>query len=299
MTDPPTLAALIRAAAGHMDDAGLFFGHGTDNAIDEACWAASFLFDLPPDFGDEALMRTVGHAARERFDGLIERRIATRKPLAYLIGRAWFAGLEFEISEDVLVPRSPLAEAIAEGFAPWVDIEKAGRLLDVGTGSGCIAVAAAVHWPQLQVDAVDISPQAVALARRNAERHGVADRVEVLESDLFDAVQERQYDVIVANLPYVPTASMAGLPAEYRHEPALGLEAGEDGLDLVRPLLAQAMGFLHDGGVAFVEVGEAAGALDEYLAAAGCPCIWLEFARGGEGVALIEKSDLAAARWGG
>src|SRR5699024_3564175 len=152
----PTIEPLIRAAAARMEAAGLFFGHGTDNALDEACWAASWAFGLPPDFGDDALNMEGSPAQRERFDALIAERIATRKPLAYLIGEAWFAGLKFLVDENALVPRSPLAELIVDGFAPWVDPERLRRVVDVGTGSGCLAIATAVYWPKVTVDAVDV-----------------------------------------------------------------------------------------------------------------------------------------------
>lgn len=286
------LETLIRSAAARMESAGIFFGHGTDNAIDEACWAASHAFGLPPDFGDEDLLKEVTDDERARFEALIAERIATRKPLAYLIGEAWFAGLPFEVDENVLVPRSPLAELIVEGFAPWVDPARVRRVLDVGTGSGCLAIATALHLPDAMVDAVDISPEALALARRNARRHGVSDRVEVIESDLLNALKGRRYDVILANPPYVPTASMAGLPAEYRWEPALGLEAGKDGLDLVRRLLDTAAGHLQADGILILEVGEAAESLEALLPDRGIEFTWLEFEHGGDGVALIEATQL-------
>jgi ribosomal protein L3 glutamine methyltransferase len=292
--DPKTLEALIRQAAARMDAAGLFFGHGTDNALDEACWMASSVFGLPPDFDDAAVARTATEDERQRFETLLADRIQTRRPLAYLLGQAWFAGLPFTVNENVLVPRSPLAELIVEGFAPWVEPERLERVVDVGTGSGCLAVATAYYWPDVKVDAVDISPDALALARRNAERHGVADRVEVIESDLLDALEGRRYDVILANPPYVPTASMETLPREYRWEPRLGLEAGEDGLDLVRRLLDTAADHLEDDGVMIVEVGEAAEALEQLLLERGIEFTWLAFEHGGDGVALIEREALAA-----
>ncbi|MDZ7790525.1 MAG: 50S ribosomal protein L3 N(5)-glutamine methyltransferase [Xanthomonadales bacterium] len=289
---PTTIEALIRAAAERMASAGLFFGHGTDNAIDEACWMASSVFGLPPDFDDSVLLRMATAEERRRFEVLLDDRIHTRQPLAYLLGQAWFAGLAFTVNENVLVPRSPLAELIVEGFAPWVDSGRLARVVDVGTGSGCLAIATAVYWPDVTVDAVDISPEALLLAQRNAEYHGVADRVEVIESDLLDALEDRRYDVILANPPYVPTASMAELPAEYRWEPALGLEAGEDGLDLVRRLLDTAADHLEKDGVLIVEVGEAAEALEQLLLDRGIEFTWLEFEHGGDGVALIERQAL-------
>ncbi len=275
-----------------MDAAGLFFGHGTDNAFDEACWMASSVFGLAPDFDAAAAARVATAQEQERFEALLNERIETRRPLAYLLGQAWFAGLAFTVDENVLVPRSPLAELIVEGFAPWIEPGQLRRVVDVGTGSGCLAIATAYYWPEVEVDAVDISPGALALARRNAERHGVADRVAVIESDLLDGVAGRRYDLILANPPYVPTASMAALPAEYRWEPALGLEAGEDGLDLVRRLLDTAGNHLEDDGVLIVEVGEAAEALEKLLLERRIEFTWLAFEHGGDGVALIERAAL-------
>jgi len=290
---PIPLKTLIHQAAARMDAAGVFFGHGTDNALDEACWMASSVFGLPPDFDESALSKVVTEEERQRFETLLADRIHTRRPLAYLLGQAWFAGLAFTVNETVLVPRSPLAELIVEGFAPWVEPGRLRRVLDVGTGSGCLAIATAVYWPEVKVDAVDISPDALALAQRNAEYHGVADRVEVIQSDLLDALEGRRYDVILANPPYVPTASMAELPEEYRWEPALGLEAGKDGLDLVRRLIDTAAEHLEHDGVMIVEVGEAAEALEELLLEREIEFTWLEFEHGGDGVALIDRRALA------
>lgn len=294
--DPKSIETLIRDAAARMESAGLFFGHGTDNALDEACWMASSVFGLAPDFDEAAAARAASAQEQERFEALLADRIATRRPLAYLLGEAWFAGLAFAVDENVLVPRSPLAELIVEGFAPWIAPGRFRRAVDVGTGSGCLAIATAVYWPEVKVDAVDISPGALALARRNAERHAVADRVEVIESDLLEALEGRRYDVILANPPYVPTASMAELPDEYRWEPALGLEAGEDGLDLVRRLLDTASAHLENDGVLIVEVGEAADGLERLLLERRIEFTWLEFEHGGDGVALIEAQALGGGR---
>jgi ribosomal protein L3 glutamine methyltransferase len=281
------LLDLIKHHAAEMEAAGLYFGHGTDNAFDEACWMASAVLGLPPDFDESLFAREVLPAEENRLRDLVAERIATRKPLAYLLGEAWFCGMSFEVNEHVLVPRSPLAELIVDGFAPWIEPGNLTRVVDVGTGSGCLGVAVAKYWPDVQVDAVDISPEALKLARRNAERHGVADRVDCIESDLLGGLGERRYDVILANPPYVPTASMADLPEEYRHEPALGLEAGEDGLDLVRRLLDQAPDHLAPGGILVCEVGEAADAAERLLVDRGMAAIWLEFEHGGEGVFLV------------
>lgn len=287
MSDP-RLEVLVRSAAERMESAGLHFGHGTDNALDEACWLASHVLELPPDFGPEAFSRPVPEAARQRFEALLEARVQTRKPLAYLLGEAWFAGLKFRVSDDVLVPRSPLAELIVEGFEPWLEDRHLHRAVDVGTGSGCLAIALAHHHPRLRVDAVDVSEAALALAAENARRHGVDDRVRLIRSDLLSGLLDQRYDLILANPPYVPESSMARLPREYRWEPALGLVAGADGLDLVRRLVVQAAECLTAHGILVCEVGEAAPALDEWLSDE--PVTWLEFAHGGEGVFLLDQS---------
>ena len=281
------LATLVRAAAVRMEAAGLYFGHGTDNALDEACWMAAYTLELDPDFAPETFDRAVSREQHQRFECLLEQRITSRKPLAYLIDEAWFAGLRFRVSEQVLVPRSPLAELIVEGFEPWLPAERLRRAVDVGTGSGCIAIALASYHPRVEVDAVDISPAALALAEANIQAHDLAQRVRTVHSDLLQAVSDQRYDLILANPPYVPEASMEDLPAEYRWEPALGLVAGADGLDLVRRLIVQAADCLEDHGVLICEVGEAAEALDQWLADE--PVTWLEFAHGGDGVFLLDR----------
>ncbi len=289
-----TLEEFIRDAADQMDSARLHFGHGTDNALDEACWLASAALGLAPDFGPEAFAAELDAGQLTRCRRLLQQRIDSRQPLAYLVGEAWLAGLRFEVNESVLVPRSPLAELIVDGFEPWLAAGQLKRAVDVGTGSGCLAIALAVHWPELQVDAVDISPAALALARTNAQRHEVGDRVRCLQSDLLATVADQRYDLILANPPYVPEAAMAGLPPEYGHEPRLGLAAGDDGLDLVRRLLIDAPACLNAHGILICEVGEAAEAL-EALIGEVCELVWIEFAHGGDGVFLLDRAACEAA----
>ena len=289
-----TLEEQIRLAAQRMDQAGLYFGHGTDNAIDEACWLASAALGLPPDFDGEAFALQLKPDDQARIEALLEQRIQTRQPLAYLLGRAWLAGLEFEVSPDVLVPRSPIAELILDGFEPWLGGDDLKRAVDVGTGSGCLAIALASHWPAVEVDALDISDAALALARRNVARHGLEARVRCRKSDLLAEAPGPIYDLILANPPYVPTGSMSHLPAEFLHEPRLGLEAGADGLDLVRRLLVQAPRYLSEQGILVCEVGEAAEALDALLAE-HLDLVWLEFAHGGDGVFLLDRPAAEAA----
>jgi len=283
-----TFEQIIRQAAADMDAAGLFFGHGTDNALDESCWLASAALGMAPDFDPGELDRELGVEEQGRITELLDQRIKTRKPLAYLLGEAWLAGLKFEVNEDVLVPRSPLAELIVDGFEPWLTKETLHTAVDVGTGSGCLAIALARHWPEVRVDALDISPAALRLAERNVRAHGVSDRVVCLHSDLLSAVSGRKYDLILANPPYVPTASMSELPAEFGHEPVLGLEAGADGLDLVRRLLASAPNHLTDHGILICEVGEVAAAMQALLGDE-LELVWLEFVHGGDGVFLLDR----------
>ncbi len=278
-----------------MEEAGVSFGHGTDNAVDEACWLASAVLAWPPDFDAGLFSYLLDADELDRLDRLLAQRIETRRPLAYLIGEAWLAGLSFEVNDQVLVPRSPLAELILDGFEPWLSEHRLQRAVDVGTGSGCLAIALAHHHPGVRVDALDVSSAALALARRNVARHDLGDRVEVIESDLLAAVQGRRYDLILSNPPYVPSASMTGLPREFDHEPRLGLEAGVDGLDCVRHLLKQAPAHLHEHGILVCEVGEAAQALEDLLAPEVEP-IWLEFAHGGDGVFLLDHAACRAAQ---
>lgn len=291
-TAAETLGEWVDAAAARMAEADLFFGHGTAEARDEACWIASGALGMAPDFPARRFADALSSEQRRRLDRVLDQRIATRKPLAYLLGEAWFAGLCFRCDQRSLVPRSPLAEPIVDGLSPWLALDRSLAVLDVGTGSGCIACALAHHWPSLRVDAADVSADAVALARDNVARLGLDDRVRVFRSDVYDALPEARYDLIVSNPPYVPDASMAALPAEYRHEPALGLRAGRDGLDVVRRLLAGAPDRLAPGGYLLMEVGEAQPQTEALLGTVDAT--WLEFARGGDGVVLLDRDACTA-----
>jgi len=291
--DSSTLLQWAQQAAEAMQRADLFFGHGTATAFDEACWMLSHALDLSPDFDAAMLAGTLEPAQAERLDRLLHRRIETRRPLAYLIGEAWFAGLCFRVDENTLVPRSPLAELAVGGLLPWLDLARPLRVLEVGTGSGCIAAALAWHWPELRVDATDISPAALAVAEQNVARLGLAERVRLIESDVYAGLDSEDeaappYDLIVSNPPYVSEASMAVLPEEYRHEPALALRAGEDGLDIVRRLLTGAPDYLNPAGFLLLEVGEAQPATKALLG--DTEAIWLEFEHGGEGVVLLDRA---------
>jgi len=277
--------AWLAAVAEYFDAHGLVFGHGTDNASDEAFWLLRHLqgwaevdWRAPPPL--ELLPRALGVA---------EQRVAQRKPLAYLLGEAWFAGLRFVVDERVLVPRSPLAEVIERGFAPWCTLRMGDRVLDVGTGSGCIAIAVAHHCPEVVVAATDVSRDALAVAAHNIELHGVTQRVTLFEADLFPAGEQR-YRIIVANPPYVPEPEAAALPPEYRHEPAIALASGPTGFDAALRILSGAAERLTADGVLFLEVGAGA---DAFAAVhARLPLVAIELTRGGDGVFVVTAAEI-------
>lgn len=285
-----TARDFIQWGASRFDTAGLVFGHGTDNALDEAAALVMHVLSPGQAFTEALLERVLTASERARLVQLIESRIETRKPVAYLIHEAWFAGLPFYIDERVLVPRSPIAELIADRFMPWIAPQQVSAVLDLCTGSGCIGIACACAFPEARVDAVDISPAALAVAQRNVGRHGLGERVRLLESDLFAGLAEERYDVIVSNPPYVPEQEMMTLPREFRHEPALGLVAGTDGMDIVARILRDAADHLTASGILIVEVGYSQPALESRYPEV--PFLWLEFEHGGDGVFLLEQRQL-------
>lgn len=285
-----TVADFIRLGTVQLDEAGVHFGHGTDNALDEA---ACLVFDglglAHEDAGKLADME-LDPAQREKVCALFERRVVERKPAAYLTGKAWFCGLPFKVDERALVPRSPIAELIEAGFQPWIAPGHAGSLLDLGTGSGCIAIASAMALPEARVSASDVSADALDLAQENAAFHGLSERIEFIHSDLFAGLPGRTWDIIVSNPPYVAEQDVRALPAEYRHEPGIGLAAGSSGLDIVDRILAQAAAMLNPDGALFVEVGESRARLEQKYP--DWPFTWLEFSRGGEGVFLLYREQI-------
>jgi ribosomal protein L3 glutamine methyltransferase len=292
-TAAETVGAAIDRVARALKSARVHFGHGTDNARDEAAELVFYAAGLEHDLGTAAYPATLSARRAARIDELLERRIALRIPLAYLTHRSFFAGLELYVDERVLVPRSPIAELILHRFQPWAAARGVRRILDVGTGSGAIALACAVAFPKARVDAVDVSVPALQVARRNVRRLGLQKRVRVLQSDYFDAVEGRRYDIIVSNPPYVGRAEMRKLPREYRHEPRLGLASGADGLDSVRAIFAAARRHLGRDGILVVEVGNTEDTL--VRAFPRLPFVWPQIAMGGGGVFLLRAGDLDGA----
>jgi ribosomal protein L3 glutamine methyltransferase len=281
---------LIRRGAELFEAAGLVYGHGTDNALDES--AVLVLHALGIDYGrpDAVLDEALATDDCTRAAQLLALRISSRKPAAYLIHEAWFAGMPFYVDERVLVPRSPIAELVEAQFAPWVRPAEVQQVLDLCTGSGCIGIACAHYFPAARVTLADLSADALDVARINIGRHGLDERVTALQSDVFDALEGYCFDIIVSNPPYVPQPDMQGLGAEYQHEPALGLVAGIDGLDIVLRILRDAARHLNEHGILVVEVGCSQDLLVERFPEV--PFVWLEFEFGGEGVFLLDRAAL-------
>jgi ribosomal protein L3 glutamine methyltransferase len=285
-------AAILRCARA-LRAARVYFGHGTGNARDEAAELVFFVAGLAHDLGASAYPLELRPRQVSRIDQLLHRRIAERIPLPYLTHRAFFAGLDLYVDERVLVPRSPIAELVINRFAPWIHARRVRRILDIGTGSGAIALACARAFPRARVDAADISAAALQVCRRNVRRLGLSRRVTAIRSDHFDGVAGRRYDIIVSNPPYVGRGEMRALPPEYRHEPRLGLASGADGLDSVRAIFAEARSHLEDDGILVVEVGNTETALLKRFPR--LPFVWPRIAMGGGGVFLLNARDLDAA----
>lgn len=286
-----TLRDILRWGFTQFQRAALFYGHGTDNAWDEIIYLALAVLKLGSELNPLWLDAHLTIEERTQLLHTISQRINKRVPTAYLVHESWFAGLPFYVDSRVLIPRSPMAELIEQQFSPWVDPDKVESILDLGTGSACIAIACAYAFPDAKIDAVDYSEEALAVASINVKRHQLSEQVELIQSDAFENLKGRRYDIIISNPPYVDADDFAQLPPEYRHEPAMALAAGSDGLDIVVRLLAQAKQHLQKGGVLIVEVGNSKAALIQRFP--HLPFVWLAFERGDAEVFLLTQEQLA------
>jgi ribosomal protein L3 glutamine methyltransferase len=285
-----TLLDFMRWGASRFIQAELTFGHGMSSAFDEAVYLVLRALHLPVDTPDVYWSGKLTSSEKEQVVDYLNQRIQERKPAAYITNEGWFAGLPFYINEHVLVPRSPIAELVETHFSPWVDPDNVFNVLDLCTGSGCIGIACAYAFPNADVDLSDISKEAIEVAGINIQRHGVGDHVVAVQSDVFAELQGRRYDIIVSNPPYVDLEDMQALTDEFKHEPTLGLESGDDGLDLTRRILSEATQFLNPEGILVVEVGNSQYALQE--AFPHVPFHWISFERGGDGVFLLTAEQV-------
>ena len=293
-----TLRDWLRHAVSRFSEAGLFFGHGCDNAFDEAVWLILHTLHLPPNvIGerlDSFLDARLTRAERVAVNSILELRVVSRQPSAYLTHEAWLGEFRFYVDERVIVPRSYFAELLAEGFSPWIDdVEEVRTALDLCTGSGCLAILMAHAFPHARIDAVDLSADALTVAERNVADYALEERVSLIESDLFAGLQGRRYDLILSNPPYVTAEAMRELPQEYRHEPQLALAAGEDGLDIVRLILARARAHLEPHGLLAVEVGHNRDIVEQ--AFPHLPFTWIDTASAEGKIFMLQAEQLPQA----
>lgn len=286
-----TIRDLLRFAVSQFNKAGLHFGHGSATAYDEAAYLILKTLYLPLDQLDPFLDARVTEAECKQVLEIIERRVKDRIPAAYLTHEAWLGEFSFYVDERVIIPRSFIAELLQTQLSPWImDPDRITTVLDLCTGSGCLAILLAHAFENAYIDAADISPQALAVAHKNVQDYGLQERIGLIESDLFSALQGKRYDLIISNPPYVNAESMAQLPQEYRHEPDNALASGEDGLDATRQILRQAARHLTDDGILVVEIGHNRDALEQ--AFPRLPFTWLETSAGDGFVFLLQKDQL-------
>lgn len=287
---PKTVGEALEYCAARLEASDVFYGHGTDNPWDEAVQLVLGVADLPVNSDEGVMPHPLDDGALSRLQAMLRRRIEDHVPLPYLLGRAWFAGLEFLCDERAIIPRSPIAELILHEFQPWYRGPSPRRVLDLCCGGGCIGLAAAYYYPELEVDLVDLDENALALATENTTRLGLEGRTSILRSDLFTDLKPQRYDLILSNPPYVNRGDLVSMPDEYHHEPALALGSGPDGLALTRIILQQAADFLSESGLLIVEVGNSWVDLEALYPA--IPFTWLDFENGGHGVFAITAKEL-------
>lgn len=289
-----TIRDLVRWGVSQFNKEGLCFAHGMPNALDEAVYLCLTTLHLPPDLSHDYFDCRLTHNEKRSVLENYRERIQKRMPAAYITNEVWFAGLSFYVDSRVLIPRSPIAELVEQQFSPWIDINRVERVLDLCTGSGCIAIACAYAFERARIVGSDVSKDALDVAAINRDNHGLEDRVELIQSDLFDNIPAQKFDIIVANPPYVSSQEMAQLDREFSFEPHDGLAAGDTGMDVVVPLLKNVGSYMADHGILVVEVGYSAPALVQMLP--DIPFTWLEFAHGGEGVFLLTAEQLRASQ---
>lgn len=285
-----TLNDLLHTCVALFEKAHLFYGHGTDNPWDDAVALVLPTLGISMDADDSVLSRLITNSEKERLYPLLKKRIEERVPVPYLTHEAWFMGCPFYVDERVLIPRSPFAEIIGNQFTPWIKAEEVKSILEIGTGSGCMAIACALVFPQAQVDGVDIDKEALAVAQKNVTAYGLENRVHLFQGDLYSPVANKRYDIIMSNPPYVDPLVMRDLPLEYSHEPSHALESGEAGLYHAMGLLRQAGQHLKDEGIFILEVGESQESLEQ--AYPHVPFLWLECSQGGEGLLLLTAEQV-------
>ena len=287
-----TLTDFMRWGASRFVEDKLSYSHGLSSPLDEAVYLVLRSLNLPVDTPEVYWRSKLTNSEKVRVINTLVKRIEKRIPAAYIIQEGWFAGLQFYVDERVLVPRSPIAELVESQFIPWVNPDEVESVLDLCTGSGCIGIACAYAFPMADIDLDDISPDALDVANINIEKHDAVQRVSVHESDLFSALKERKYDIIVSNPPYVDSDDISSMSDEFHHEPELGLSSGEDGLECTREILRQAADHLNDNGILVLEVGNSQFALAEEFPQ--LPFEWVDFERGGDGVFVLSKEQLLA-----
>lgn len=290
LTPVNTVGGAVKALERNLQQHNLFYGHGTDNASDEAYTLVFTVLGLDFAHPDQVWNNNYNSARNQTLINIAAQRIVQRIPLPYLTGEAWFAGLRLKIDARAIIPRSPLAELARRQFLPWLQELPMPYILDMCAGSGCIGIAAAVYIPHARVDLVDLSADALALSRENIQQHHIADRVKTIRSNLFNSLPARKYDLIVSNPPYVSVGSMRKLPLEYRHEPVMALQADDEGMAIIDRIISEASDYLTDNGILIVEVGETEQAISKRYTQ--LPFTWLVFEQGGEGVFLLHKKDL-------